>query len=55
MGEEDGEFGFGHIGIQMFMRLPREDVQQAAKCLSLEFRRESGIRMSLGKCQGITE
>lgn len=29
MGEKDGEFGFGHIGIQMLMRLPREDVQPA--------------------------
>lgn len=35
MGEEDGEFGFGRIEIRMLMR---GDVQQAAECLSLEFR-----------------
>lgn len=55
MGGKDAEFGFGHTGIQLLMRFPREDAHSAAECLSLEFRGGSGIRMSLGKWQGIAE
>lgn len=55
MGGKDAEFGFGHTGIQMLIRFPRGDVQQAAECLSLELRGDSGIRTSLGKWQGIAE
>lgn len=49
---EDGEFGFGYIGIQMLMRLPREDVHQAAEDLSLEIRGEPGIEIFVGKMSG---
>ena len=40
MVREDGESAFGYIGIQMVIRVSREDIQQAAESLSLEIRKE---------------